>query len=154
MKLVKKLLRRWQFWAALALLVALFLAPYQGGKQLSGSTYGRGPDGYGAWYAAVTKKSGKSAGAEPLTVERWQKPIGALPTKNTTLVQIYTDLVPDRLSTNLQAWVSQGNTLIRLGVKTATTKAPFNTILSSKAGAVRIETVRRNTAPETVGAIF
>jgi hypothetical protein len=147
MKILKKLLRRWQFWAALVVLVALFLAPYQGSKQLSGSTYGRGPDGYGAWYAYM-QKGGQKPEAKPvgkgrLPIERWQKNVGALPGQNVTLLQIYPDWVPDRLSSQLEAWVSKGNTLIRLGVSSPISPAAFRSVLSSRAGAVRIETQRR-----------
>jgi Domain of unknown function (DUF4350) len=137
-------------------LIALFLAPYQGSKQLSGSTYGRGPDGYGAWYAYMQRGghlAEQAAGTAQWPIERWQKPVGALPGQDTTLVQIYPDWVPDdlrsvgdhRLSGQLEAWVSKGNTLIRLGVSNPTTKAPFRSTLSSRAGAVRIETQRRAT---------
>jgi hypothetical protein len=150
MKTLKKWLRRWPVWAALLFLLVLFIAPYQGSKQLSGSTYGRGPDGYGAWYASLqagAKKAADGSGplsSGPLAIERWQKPVGALPGEKTTLVQIYPDLVPDRLSPPLESWVNQGNTLIRLGIKTSITGAPFQSTLSSSAGAVRIETARRN----------
>jgi hypothetical protein len=61
----------WILAIALAALVIISLFAAPGGKQQqSGSTYGRSPDGYGAWYAFM-----KSRG---VTIQRWQKPLKLL----------------------------------------------------------------------------
>ncbi len=54
---------------ATVIVISLFAAP---GRQQSrsGSTYGRSPDGYGAWYALMASKG--------VTVHRWQKPLTVL----------------------------------------------------------------------------
>ncbi|MBD2038721.1 DUF4350 domain-containing protein [Leptolyngbya sp. FACHB-321] len=54
---------------AALMIISLFAAP--GGKQQqSGSTYGRSPDGYGAWYAFMESRG--------VTIQRWQKPLKLL----------------------------------------------------------------------------
>ncbi|MBD2072515.1 DUF4350 domain-containing protein [Phormidium sp. FACHB-592] len=54
---------------AALVIISLFAAP--GGKQQqSGSTYGRSPDGYGAWYAFMESRG--------VTIQRWQKPLKLL----------------------------------------------------------------------------
>lgn len=54
------------------------------------------------------------------------------------------DDLPDRCLTNAQKkWVEAGNTLIMLGLKAPATAANFQTMQSSPAGGVKIETSRR-----------
>lgn len=54
---------------AALVMISLFAAP--GGNRLqSGSTYGRSPDGYGAWYALMESRG--------VTIHRWQKPLKLL----------------------------------------------------------------------------
>ncbi len=61
----------WLLAIALAALVVISLFAAPGGKRLqSGSTYGRSPDGYGAWYAFMESRG--------VTIHRWQKPLKSL----------------------------------------------------------------------------
>lgn len=119
------------------LLLTLIAAPNT--RQMSGSTYSRDPDGYGAWYAYMEKQG--------TPVQRWQKPVDQLlnPEQSNlsqpvTLLQIHSKLDPGFYD---DAWVKQGNTLIILGVRTLVTAANFVTVHSSPKGDVRIATRRR-----------
>jgi len=61
----------WILAIALAALVIISLFAAPGGKQQqSGSTYGRSPDGYGAWYAFMESRG--------IPIQRWQKPLKLL----------------------------------------------------------------------------
>lgn len=61
----------WLLAIALATLVLISLFAAPGSKRLqSGSTYGRSPDGYGAWYALMESRG--------VTIHRWQKPLKSL----------------------------------------------------------------------------
>ncbi|MBW4579739.1 MAG: DUF4350 domain-containing protein [Tildeniella nuda ZEHNDER 1965/U140] len=61
----------WLLAIALATLIIISLFAAPGGKRLqSGSTYGRSPDGYGAWYALMESRG--------VTIHRWQKPLKSL----------------------------------------------------------------------------
>lgn len=122
------------------IIITLVFAPASN-KLNSGSTYNRGPDGYGAWYAFMSKRGTK--------IERWQKPIEYF-TKNpntkppSTLLRIYsspifTEFIPDIE----QNWVKQGNTLVILGVSAPVTAAPFSSLLPHSFGEIKIDTGRR-----------
>jgi Domain of unknown function (DUF4350) len=142
--------RRWWIGAIVLgtiLLLTLFLAP--SAKNTRGSTYGRGPDGYGAWYQFM-QQQGKPG-------QRWQRPLADLNRivqskssgKSRTLLQIYAGTVEDALSYSSdlskaqQAWVEQGNTLVMLGAKAPVTSADFKTEQPHPAGAVHIATTQR-----------
>jgi hypothetical protein len=43
-----------------------------------------------------------------------------------------------------ETWVKRGNVLVLLGIRQAVTKAPFQSLIDSSAGAVKIETSRRH----------
>jgi hypothetical protein len=126
---------------AVIVLITLLLAPNT--NLPLGSTYGRSPDGYGAWYTFMQERG--------TLVQRWQKPLEELtrprPSRSPiTLLQVSSErsLTTDRL----KQWVKDGNVLVLLGVKCGVTKAPFRSILPSSVGGVQIETSRRETLPK------
>ncbi|MEL6353518.1 MAG: DUF4350 domain-containing protein [Cyanobacteria bacterium J06627_28] len=154
---------------ALVILFALFLlAAPSSNRDVIGSTWGYGPDGYSAWYEYVAKQN--------VSIERWQRPLSELieqdaaekdvaekdvaekddtgeppsadrPTPK-TLLRI---LPPQSAITTLSflsdpeasAWVDQGNNLIVLAQDQPATGAPFASSIASDQGAVAIETTRR-----------
>lgn len=116
--------RKWLLIAiAIAVVVVLTLiaAPNSGGTRIdNGSSYGRKPDGYGAWYEYMSQRE--------VPIERWHKPFSRLVEENVrdaTLIQIYGKTNPFNLSAPKQKWIAQGNTLIILGVDRPATAAPF-----------------------------
>jgi hypothetical protein len=139
--------RRFWIWGliAIAVIVGLTLvsAPASNPKN-AGSTYSRAPDGYGAWYTEIEQQQ--------VPVQRWQKPFEALvsqKSKPVTLLQVYSQLEPAWFSPEEEKWVTQGNTLVRLGVWQRVTNAAFSTQHQSPAGIVKIETKRRHQPQET-----
>ncbi|MEG4203744.1 DUF4350 domain-containing protein [Microcoleus sp. Pol7_A1] len=122
------------------IIITLLFAPANN-KINSGSTYNRGPDGYGAWYAFMSKR-----GTE---VQRWQKPFEDF-AKNQdakppcTLLRIYSKLIPEDVPDTEKKWVEQGNTLVILGVRAPVTAAPFSSLHPASAGEIKIDTGRRS----------
>jgi Domain of unknown function (DUF4350) len=121
------------------IIITLVFAPANN-KLNSGSTYNRAPDGYGAWYAFMSKR-----GTE---IQRWQKPVEDF-AKNpdvkipSTLLRIYSSSIAEVVSDREENWVKQGNTLVILGVRAPVTKAPFSSLHSDSAGEIKIDTGRR-----------
>ena len=121
------------------IILTLVFAPANN-KLNSGSTYNRAPDGYGAWYAFMSKRGTK--------VERWQKPVADF-AKNpdaktsSTLLRVYSSSIPEAVSNPEKNWVKQGNTLVILGVDAPVTAAPFSSLLPASAGKIKIDTGRR-----------
>jgi hypothetical protein len=137
-----------RFWwlgaIALAALIGLTLLAAPASKNTIGSTYGRGPDGYGAWYEYMQKRE------TPIT--RWQRPLSQFIDKfgkqnSTTLLQVYPDLTMSGFSTLLSEsqnkWIEKGNNLVILGIETPVTSGEFTSELNSPVGTVKIETTRR-----------
>jgi hypothetical protein len=124
------------------IIITLVFAPANN-KLNSGSTYNRAPDGYGAWYAFMSKR-----GTE---IQRWQKPVEDF-AKNpdtktsSTLLRIYSSSIPEVVSDTEENWVKQGNTLVILGVRAPVTKAPFSTLHPASAGEIKIDTGRRSSS--------
>jgi hypothetical protein len=132
---------------AVIIIVTLVAAP-RSNKLLSGSTYGRNPDGYGAWYAFMAERQ--------TPVKRWQKPFTDF-TENEdvnkgTFIRINSqldisslpgDLVSRTLIGEGYEWVQQGNTFVILGVAQPATAANFSTLQSYNQWQVKIETTRR-----------
>jgi hypothetical protein len=118
----------------------LFVAPSLSWQQ-SGSTYNRSPDGYGAWYDYMTLKQG-------VAIERWRQPLGELLQEQLDtprmLLRIQPKLVSNRLDPQEQQWLKKGNSLVIVGVRQPTTKAPFSSRLDSSVGTVKVETARRS----------
>lgn len=127
--------------AVTALIIITLLFAPANNKINSGSTYNRGPDGYGAWYAFMSKRGTK--------VERWQKPFEDF-AKNqeakrpSTLLRIYSRLIPEVISDTEENWVKQGNTLVILGVRAPVTAAPFSSLHPASTGEIKIDTGRRS----------
>jgi hypothetical protein len=118
----------------------LFVAPSLSWKQ-SGSTYNRSPDGYGAWYDYMTGKQG-------VAIERWRQPLGELLQEQLDaprmLLRVQPKLISDRLDPQEKQWLKKGNSLVIVGVRQPTTKAPFSSQLESSVGEVKVETARRS----------
>ncbi|MGD2181732.1 DUF4350 domain-containing protein [Lusitaniella coriacea] len=141
MKLSK---RRLILLGAIALIAIIFItliaAPSRGGRSNSGSTYSRAPNGYGAWYASIKNRG--------TPIQRWQKPFENLAksqkqTINNTFLRVNSTLQPLSLSSQERQWVTQGNTLILLGIRQRVTEAPFSSRQESPVGSVKIDTARR-----------
>lgn len=120
------------------ILITLIAAPTQN-QIISGSTYGRSPDGYGAWYAFMSDRK--------TPVQRWQKTFEYLARtqQNTpiTLLRIYGNLSYPAIGDAEERWLKAGNTLIILGVRSSVTEAPFTTIHNQQYGSIKIDTARR-----------
>ncbi|MBE9258639.1 MULTISPECIES: DUF4350 domain-containing protein [Aphanizomenonaceae] len=103
----------------------------------SGSTYNRGPDGYGAWYAFMQDQD--------ISIQRWQKPFSDLPTTKSpiTLLQINSTLQEIEIYSEPEEWVKKGNNLVILGIKQPVTAAVFGTQQQSPFGNIKIDTRRR-----------
>lgn len=144
--------RKW-LWIAIAIAVIVILtlvaAPNSKGakKNDSGSTYGRNPDGYGAWYKYMSKKE--------IPIKRWQKPFSEFREKDiqgVTYIQINSQanfFLSNFLSESEENWVSQGNTLVLMGKKESATPAPFKSLIPHRdqplsSRQIIIETTRRH----------
>ena len=130
---------------AVIVLITLVAAP-NNNKLNSGSTYGRNPDGYGAWYEYMSSRG------TPL--QRWQKPfsklIGRQDPESVTFIQIYSKfhfqqskLIPPKLTHSEKDWIKKGNTLVIIGIYQPATAAPFNSLLSQGDRQIKIATTRR-----------
>ena len=121
------------------IIITLVFAPANN-KINSGSTYNRAPDGYGAWYAFMSKRGTK--------VQRWQKPVADF-AKNpdaktsSTLLRVYSSSIAEEVTDTEKMWVQQGNILVILGVSAPVTAAPFSSLLPASAGKIKIDTGRR-----------
>lgn len=120
---------------AAALILTLLLAPGRD-RVLAGSTYSRGPDGYGAWYAFMEERG--------TPIQRWQRPLKALDNKEPmALLRVFSDFELFRIDPQTQSWIEKGNTLVTLGMWQPVSEAPFSSQLDTPQGAVKIETRRR-----------
>ncbi len=136
--------KRWQILGAIALgiflLVGLLLAPAQVPDHI-GSTYTRGPSGYGAWYSWM-----ETQGA---TISRWRRPAMELDQpEGSVLIQIYSRPRSLTADWELQDWVQAGNTLIAVGVEQPVTGAKFRSAIMTPWGLGRVETRRRRSGGE------
>lgn len=135
---MKKLDRRWVFGliaVAVLIVLTLFVAP-RSNRLMSGSTFSRSPDGYGAWYAYMQRQG--------TPVQRWRKSTSEVDRSITgtgnTMIQI--DPTQSRAN-DVENWVERGNTWIILGRELPATEAGFSTQHQSDQGTVKIETSRR-----------
>ena len=143
--------RKW-LWIGIAIaaivIITLVAAPNSSGRRNdSGSTYGRNPDGYGAWYEYML--------AQDVAIKRWRKPFSQLiedDIQDVTYVQILskTDFLLGAigLSKSESNWVAQGNTLVIIGNYQPATAAPFRSLISHRpqalsASKIEVETTRR-----------
>ncbi|MEG3839921.1 DUF4350 domain-containing protein [Microcoleus sp. herbarium14] len=122
------------------IIITLVFAPANN-KLNSGSTYNRAPDGYGAWYAFMSKR-----GTE---IQRWQKPVADFAKnpdakQSSTLLRVYSSpIFTESIPEIEKNWVQQGNTLVILGISAPVTAAPFSSLLPASAGKIKIDTGRR-----------
>ena len=134
-----------QYWqlallAAIAIVLITIISAIGGDSRQPGSSYSIAANGYSAWYQMMSDRG--------IKIQRWQKSFPQLTRfsnyeRGVTLLQVKPQL--DRLEiTNLQQqWVSQGNTLVILGVSAPAWEIPFQASLESPQGDVKIETTRR-----------
>lgn len=110
-----------------------------------GSTYGRTPAGYGAWYAQLQTQPG-------VQVERWQRPIAELVEQHPETGQVLVQADLSYLGPHgaLSDWVEAGNTLLIVGgqPQPPVSEAPFRSEIASPQGPIVIETRRRITSNE------
>jgi Domain of unknown function (DUF4350) len=139
----KKLFKQyWQFGliAAIAIVLVTFISATSGDSRQAGSSYSNTANGYSTWYQMMSERG--------IKMHRWQRSFPQL-TKNsdyqsaTTLLQVNPQLEKLQLTNLQRAWVSQGNTLVILGVTAPAWEIPFRTDLESPQGKIRIETTRR-----------
>jgi Domain of unknown function (DUF4350) len=147
---------------AVIVILTLIAAPNSGSrKNDSGSTYGRSPDGYGAWYEYMSQQE--------IPIKRWRKPFSQFTQDNVTqdngqditYVQILSkaDFLQGAISLAESElnWVSQGNTLVIIGKYEPATAAPFESLITSSIDdrqqtladrQIKIETTRRYQPPK------
>ncbi|MBD2437668.1 DUF4350 domain-containing protein [Nostoc sp. FACHB-110] len=125
---------------AVIIIISIFSAPNT--KISNGSTYGRSPDGYGAWYAFMQKQG--------ITIQRWQKPLEEFKAEKNpiTLLRIISYQREPYLLFDEEEWLKNGNILIILGVKTPVTAANFYSLQPTNFGNVKIATSRRKQKAE------
>ena len=142
--------RYWLIALAIAIVMLasfLLLIPHQS-QRLQGSTYGRSPGGYGAWWAWMEQNH--------TPVQRWQKSPDQLITltEPATLLRIDPQAIVSgspqaslgSISTNDSQWVAKGNRLVYLGRWANLSAAPFDQTLDSEFGPVKIQGRRRATS--------
>ena len=113
--------------AIAAIVILTLIAAPNSNQNDSGSTYGRNPDGYGAWYEYMSNRE--------IPIKRWQKPFSRLiedKVQGVTYIEIRgkadfqaSKLFDHSLSKSEENWVSQGNTLVIIGEYQPATAAPF-----------------------------
>lgn len=105
----------------------------------NGSTYGRGPDGYGAWYAFMAERG--------TPIERWQKPFSDLTnqtnSRSIALLRVNNRLSNENIDSKTQIWLEKGNKLVILGVFQPVREVAFSSTLASPKGEIKIDTGRR-----------
>lgn len=134
---------RWVWWLGLGIAALLFLVVISAPLTKDGSTYERSPTGYRNWYTTLQRQG--------IEIGRWQKDYDRLQGTGQTLLQIRGDRLPESsnlVEDEIENWVRQGNTFIRLGWTGKVTNSPFSSRLDSPAGGVLIETTRRLTSRE------
>jgi Domain of unknown function (DUF4350) len=134
-----------QYWhfillAAIAIVLITLISAIGGDVRQPGSSYSTVPNGYSTWYQMMSERG--------IKIQRWQKSLPALsnfPDYQTgvTLLQVNPQLERLDLTDLQQKWVSQGNTLVILGVTAPAWEIPFRSKLESPQGDVKIETTRR-----------
>ncbi len=139
--------RYWIIGILAALLLGFFLlvgAPASN-RIDTGSTWGKAPDGYGAWYAYME--------AQGAPIKRWQRPISELVEQAednqapATVIRVIPPAIasggPSAWQAELADWLERGDRLIVLTQQGPVTAANFSTQLDSAFGKVTVETRRR-----------
>ena len=141
--------RRLWIWGGIAIAVMIaitLLAAPNSNKLMAGSTYGKEPNGYGAWYQYMLTKG--------TTIQRWQRPFTDFieyqkdhnqNNNDATYLKIIPPQRPDlaNVSNQESEWVAQGNTLVIVGQIQPVTAAAFKTNQSWQDLTVAIATTRR-----------
>ncbi|NJK48344.1 DUF4350 domain-containing protein [Candidatus Gracilibacteria bacterium] len=138
MKITKRRLIIYIAIALVAIILITIIAAPNTNQINKGSTYGRAPDGYGAWYSFMSERG--------TPVRRWQKPFDKIIDKSSiTFLRIYPKLMPQIfvISQSELNWVKKGNTIVILGVYDFVTEAPFSSEQDSSVGKIKIDTRRR-----------
>ncbi len=131
------------------LLLGLFLFPPRSREQV-GSTFGKTPDGYGAWYAYMKKQ-----GYEMEQLQKSEdKFLAQKRSKATTLLRVYPDFTYIYIGQELEKWVRQGNRVVLIGIKTPATNAPFQGSFNTAQGVVTIETKRRRSLNDKTDSLL
>ena len=131
--------------AVLVLFVLIIMAAAP--SSLKGSSYSRALTGYRGWFDYMQQQS------QP--VKRWRKSYDQLSGTGQTLIQVGGQQVGDpsglgaKASTfsqteEIEDWLANGNTLIKLQRQGTATSAPFVSQLEAGAEQVKIETTRRD----------
>jgi hypothetical protein len=131
----------WLVAVLVAVLVIFALVLMAAPSSQAGSSYSRSLTGYRGWYDYMLQQQ------KP--VKRWRKSYGQLSGSGQTLIQIGgqsffgVDISPLSPEEGLQAWLENGNTLIKLQQLGSATAAPFSSRLVADPYQVKIETTRR-----------
>ena len=136
---------------AVVMVISVLIAAPSQSQRLQGSTYGRSPGGYGAWWTWMAQNK--------TPVQRWQKApnqLDRLP-EPATLLRIDPQGIVSgssqgslgALSTQDRQWVSQGNRLVYLGHWASLSAAPFDQTVESEFGPIKIQGRRRITTVKT-----
>jgi Domain of unknown function (DUF4350) len=130
----------WQVVVVVIAIVTLLIitSVLNSNERLAGSTYGREPNGYGAWYQMMADRE--------TPIKRWRQSTKELARQypsGTSLLQVNSEIKDFSLSTAEKEWISKGNTWIILGVDAPAQDIAFSQDLRSPLGAVQIETTRR-----------
>ncbi len=137
--------RRLWIWGGIAIAVIIvltLLAAPNNNKLIAGSTYGKEPHGYGAWYEYMLAR-----GTE---IQRWEKPFADFIEYQKDNNATYLKIVPPQrsylsiVSSKQYKWVEQGNTLVILSRRQTATAAAFKTNQSYQDLTIAIATTRRN----------
>ena len=143
---------------AIIIILTLIAAPNSGSSRNgSGSTYGKSPSGYGAWYEYMDRKD--------VAIDRWRKPFAELienDINNITYVRVFSRsnylAGAAGISATESKWVSRGNTLVILGKYEPATNAPFKSSILYRQGIadrqIEIATTRRLNQPQEVEKIL
>ncbi len=128
---------------AAAIVLTLLAAP-SNNKLLAGSTFGKSPNGYGAWYQYMIEQGVK--------IERWQKPF--LELKDSENKISFIKIVPPQITQSHQLsntenkWIKEGNTMVVLGTNAPATAASFKSTQSYKNLDIKIATTLRKKSPK------
>jgi len=105
-----------------------------------GSTYGKSPGGYSAWYELMEQRK--------TPIQRWKQKFDAFAKQSKghpiVFLRIYSDLREFSLTEQERNWIRKGNLLVILGRKSTVTEASFSTKHKTSQGTIKIETTRRN----------
>jgi hypothetical protein len=138
--------RRWWLGGLVVLLCGVaLLGIVPGNPERQGSTYGRTPDGYGAWYTALRQ--------DCVDIRRWQRPVRDLPGYSDSgtetvspIVLLHVNGMPSSRSAPIP-WLRQGNVEVALGVLQPVTAAPFRSRVETPVGPIQVDTRRRAALP-------